>query len=267
MHESKKLDLMLFKAKAKKDIPGYISARKRRAFISPFDYYRLVLMKEIFLKYLPGGRMLDIGANIGAMSGVYKSRCSEVILSDIDEFIINSANRENELDNGENLRYVCADAKNLAFKDRRFNAIVNLETIEHLPACDQEQVIEEMLRVTREGGTIFLSTPNSFSLAGLEGKLMELIKRGFKWTAWDPDHKCVYSSFGFINFLKRFDNKLQIEEVYGSYFLPGSITVRMPFFIHRVLGYVSYLMAKASRYLLPLRYTGFTIIVILKKRV
>jgi ubiquinone/menaquinone biosynthesis C-methylase UbiE len=58
-----------------------------------------------------------------------------------------------------------ADAQNLPYAKDSFDAIVSCETIEHLP--DPPAALREMARVTRSGGTLFLTTPNYFNLMGL----------------------------------------------------------------------------------------------------
>jgi len=61
--------------------------------------------------------------------------------------------------------FVQGDAHALPFADNCFDLVVSCETIEHLP--QPEKGVSEFLRVTRPGGTLFLTTPNYFNLMGL----------------------------------------------------------------------------------------------------
>lgn len=57
-----------------------------------------------------------------------------------------------------NLGFVCADAHALPFAQSSFDAVVSIETIEHLPR--PREFLTECARVLRPAGTLVLSTPN-----------------------------------------------------------------------------------------------------------
>jgi 2-polyprenyl-3-methyl-5-hydroxy-6-metoxy-1,4-benzoquinol methylase len=57
------------------------------------------------------------------------------------------------------------DAHALPFPDNYFDILVSCETIEHLPS--PLKAVREFHRVTRPGGTLFLTTPNYLNLMGL----------------------------------------------------------------------------------------------------
>lgn len=61
--------------------------------------------------------------------------------------------------------FVQGDAHTLPFPDNCFDILVSCETIEHLP--DPMKGVREFHRVTKPGGTLFLTTPNYFNLMGL----------------------------------------------------------------------------------------------------
>src|SRR5216117_3593434 len=56
-------------------------------------------------------------------------------------------------------------AQSLPFADNSFDAVISCETIEHLPQV--QAGVNEMYRVTRPGGRLFLTTPNYFNFIGL----------------------------------------------------------------------------------------------------
>jgi ubiquinone/menaquinone biosynthesis C-methylase UbiE len=61
--------------------------------------------------------------------------------------------------------FVQGDAHALPFPDDYFDLIISCETIEHLP--QPEKGVSEFHRVTKPGGSLFLTTPNYLNLMGL----------------------------------------------------------------------------------------------------
>src|SRR5208282_2770081 len=73
--------------------------------------------------------------------------------------------RQRSLQSESGAVFVQGDAHNLPFPDNYFDLLVSCETIEHLP--DPAKAMREFRRVTKLGGTLFLTTPNYFNLMGL----------------------------------------------------------------------------------------------------
>jgi SAM-dependent methyltransferase len=63
---------------------------------------------------------------------------------------------------GLNVPLVCANAEALPFAPNGFDFAVLDSTLEHI--ADQSAALDQILRVLRPGGRLFLSTPNRFSL-------------------------------------------------------------------------------------------------------
>ena len=263
MHLSKKLESELKKFKSAENIEEFVKARRLMTRISPFDWYRIKLMGDILQRQSFLGNILDIGSNIGSMAKFYRDHSCQITFCDVDAFIIKGAKIANI--HSAKLNFTCGDIRNLPFKDSNFDTIIVLETIEHLHRYDRTHALEEILRVAKPNANIYISTPNRFSLAGLEGRIIEFFLKNYKWDAWNADHRYVYHSWEFIRFLRDFNDRIEIKRIYGSYFLPGSSLVRMPFFIQRILGFFSYLIARYIGYLFPFRYLGFTTIISFKK--
>ena len=68
----------------------------------------------------------------------------------------------------------------LPYADASFDLVVSMDVIEHVPNAQLAPWLRELLRVTRPGGLVFLTTPNyaSKGLVFLEQTALELIARG-----------------------------------------------------------------------------------------
>ena len=98
-------------------------------------------------------RVLDLGAGAGgvaiALSSEPRYRVTAVDVVMNPDLI--------ELRNSE---YAVASADTLPFKDESFDAVLCLETIEHLPK--PRPAAKEMMRVLKPGGLVMITTPARF---------------------------------------------------------------------------------------------------------
>jgi SAM-dependent methyltransferase len=101
------------------------------------------------------GCVLDIGAGNGAI---------ELAFSADERFrIVSVESLWNETAQRLHVRRVIADAAALPFRNGAFDAILSLETIEHL--TQPQEAGAEACRVLRDGGIIFLTTPPKWRYA------------------------------------------------------------------------------------------------------
>jgi phosphatidylethanolamine/phosphatidyl-N-methylethanolamine N-methyltransferase len=101
-----------------------------------------------------GGRILDVGVGTGLSLSDY-SRASRICGVDISEPMLRKAQQRARalgLSNVETLAVM--DAKNLAFKDGCFDAVVAQYVITAVP--DPEATLDEFIRVLRPGGELIL---------------------------------------------------------------------------------------------------------------
>jgi ubiquinone/menaquinone biosynthesis C-methylase UbiE len=126
---------------------------------------------KLVIEYLPSvrdQRILEIACGRGGFSRLLASRGARMFGADFSSTALQIARGKA---NGARTQphsqvdLAQADAQNLPYAKDSFDAIVSCETIEHLP--DPPAALREMARVTRSGGTLFLTTPNSFNLMGL----------------------------------------------------------------------------------------------------
>ncbi len=121
-----------------------MSASERKfTHVGNFTGYMEVVVRRYAGK--PGGlRVLDLPAGNGKFGDALRALGHQVVCADI---------------NRERPDYVYADmSAPLPFGDGEFDAVICLEGIEHL--LDPVQLIAELVRVTRPGGEIVISTPN-----------------------------------------------------------------------------------------------------------
>jgi SAM-dependent methyltransferase len=97
---------------------------------------------------LPRGRVLDLPAGAGQMSQALRDQGHEVVPADI---------------NAHDPSYVWVDmTARLPFPDESFDAVVCLEGIEHV--LRPHDLLGELFRVCRVGGSVIVSTPNISSM-------------------------------------------------------------------------------------------------------
>ena len=63
---------------------------------------------------------------------------------------------------GYPIKTFIADIRELPFKDNNFDLVWNAGTLEHFENSDLEKIFEEMIRVTKEGGTVMVFVPNKY---------------------------------------------------------------------------------------------------------
>ncbi|HVR41705.1 MAG TPA: class I SAM-dependent methyltransferase, partial [Thermoanaerobaculia bacterium] len=100
------------------------------------------------------GPVLDLGAGSGAVALANAAADRRFVTLD---FLWNETARLSHRRAGATFRHVIGDAAHLPFRDGVFEAIVSLETVEHLP--DAATAGRETSRVLRNGGCIVLTTP------------------------------------------------------------------------------------------------------------
>lgn len=113
---------------------------------------------ELVLPYAAGKEVLDLGCGYGYGSALLAQKARSVVGVDLDRKAISIAReRYREV---KNLQFVEDDILNFLLKGTplKFDLVVLLEVIEHIDA--HEKLLEGICQVTKEGGRLFLSTPN-----------------------------------------------------------------------------------------------------------
>src|SRR5215469_12674605 len=96
-----------------------------------------------------GDRVLDVGCGTGVISAALAERGCTVVGLDASESYLEGARRDRS---HPKIVYELGDARRMPYADASFDACVSVLTIDVIPEVDQ--VVREMQRVTRRGGTV-----------------------------------------------------------------------------------------------------------------
>jgi SAM-dependent methyltransferase len=107
--------------------------------------------------------LLDLGCGTGSFLSAAAERYQAAYGIDIAMRWLLVARKRLDEEGLGHVRLVCGCAERLPFDDHTFDAIVGGDVIEHVG--DQAMTLAEAHRVLREGGRLFLASPNRYSLA------------------------------------------------------------------------------------------------------
>jgi 2-polyprenyl-3-methyl-5-hydroxy-6-metoxy-1,4-benzoquinol methylase len=132
------------------DIEGYL--RRERAeettFLEAFGTHGEV----------EGERVLDLGCGLGAKAtAVARAGAEEVVGVDFDLEKVHGARSLADRVGARDVRLAVQSGTDLAFGHDRFDVVLLLDVIEHMP--DPETVLAECARVLRKGGRVLVSFP------------------------------------------------------------------------------------------------------------
>lgn len=123
------------------------------------DYLRLKDFALHLVDPRPGKVILDVGCANGAVMVYCGLQGAEVYGQDLSENDVDAAN--NLLKRfGIAGEAKCGDAVKLAFSSDRFDSVISGDFFEHIPDDVKLEVLKEILRVLKPGGTLVIKTPN-----------------------------------------------------------------------------------------------------------
>jgi 2-polyprenyl-3-methyl-5-hydroxy-6-metoxy-1,4-benzoquinol methylase len=136
-----------------------------------WDWYkntekRVQLYVQHLKEYLPEVsklKMLDLGCGAGGVCVSFANRNNRVVGLDLDKKLINLT-KINVSDSEDNfppsggVSEILSSGTDLPFEDGTFDLVLCNDVIEHLDK--QEELVREIYRVLKEGGYLYLTTPN-----------------------------------------------------------------------------------------------------------
>ncbi|MGD2164888.1 MAG: class I SAM-dependent methyltransferase [Anaerolineae bacterium] len=134
--------------------------------------YRLACLRAYGLKF-DGERVLDVGCHSDALLVSLGAACRVGV--DVDPIV----------DKGTPVLVVQADGCRLPLRSNFFDHTIALDVVEHVSR--DESLVQEMMRVTRGGGTLFLTTPSS------EIQLFPAFITGWISARWGHHRRLGYS--------------------------------------------------------------------------
>jgi ubiquinone/menaquinone biosynthesis C-methylase UbiE len=99
--------------------------------------------------------MLDFGCGIGITDPYVVDQVGSLSGVDVSEGSIERAKQNNTT-----VQYTVYDGQTLPFKDGEFDALFMMCVMHHIPETQREAILEELYRVLRPGGAIFIFEHN-----------------------------------------------------------------------------------------------------------
>jgi len=121
------------------------------AVVFPFRRLRHEVAKVVDLR--ADSRLLDVATGTGAQAFAFAEKVREVIGVDLSEEMLRIARRKNRF---PNVKFQQGDATHFPFGDASFDASCVSFALHEMPLSIRQQVIREMARVTKPGGTVIV---------------------------------------------------------------------------------------------------------------
>lgn len=142
-----------------------------RKIWSQGNYHKLAAEHQIVSEQLvqeagirAGQRVLDLACGSGNTAIAAARRRARVIASDVVPELLEVARRRVEAEELDGVEYHAADSSpDVPFPDGAFDAVLSSLGVSFFP--DHQQVIDELLRITRPGGTIGIALWSEAGLA------------------------------------------------------------------------------------------------------
>jgi 2-polyprenyl-3-methyl-5-hydroxy-6-metoxy-1,4-benzoquinol methylase len=189
-----------------------------------------------YLPDLSGKRVLEIGCGNGIFARYLATQGAELVAADFSEEAISNTRKRLE---GFEATVMVADIQRIPFPDESFDVVVSQETLEHVP--DPALALEELVRVTRRGGKLIVTTPNYLSLMALWRITCKIVGKPYSELGQPINQPLVL--FRRVRTLRRLG--CRVDAVAGSHQLlviPGFATVRLGFLERpqRIMKWVCY---------------------------
>lgn len=202
-----------------------------------WSYSRLAraVAKEVIKELIVSGIILDVGCGFGKSTKMIENKGEYVIGIDLEN-VFDKTKISRKVD------FVLADAINLPFRNHKFDGVISLDVIEHIP--DDYAYLFEINRVLKIGGIFLLGTPN-------RRRLTNRIKAMFGLLSYPMSvggaciHLREYSKEGIVHLLRSCGFKLRcIREIWLGF---PPIDVGLEHFPKILRPFATYILVKSEK--------------------
>lgn len=180
--------------------------RDKTRLFGYLDNHYKIIRENFSTKKVNELKMLDIGCGIGfGLLYFQKKGFKNLIGIEVNEHSLLIAKK-----NCPQAKIIKGDIYNLPFTDNEMDLVVMMEVIEHID--DANKAFDEVVRVLKPGGVLFLTTPNRMGLMGLSNGPLKFFVQGFWYKSFlrllglitcGPEHPKEYFAFEIGNLLKK----------------------------------------------------------------
>lgn len=158
-----------------------------------------------FFKGLKGKIVLEIGCGSGLGAELILNYFSpqKIVATDLDPRLITLAKKNVQK---QEITFEKADATKLDYKDKSFDAVFDYGAIHHIPSPEWKECLNEIYRVLKPGGKVFLCDLSIESFNTISGRVIKLF-------SVHPYSK-MYRKREFIDYLNQIGLKIikKVEE-------------------------------------------------------
>jgi ubiquinone/menaquinone biosynthesis C-methylase UbiE len=145
-------------------------------FANAFTYgrYKIDALLDDALKTLPpGAHILDVGCGTGEY--VHRASTLGFVASGVEPA---DSMRAVAVENNPGCSIVSGVATKLPYPDESFDLVICIEVLRYLHRADNRQALQEMRRVLKPGGKLFLTMVNKYALDGfyLHYRMQQMFK-------------------------------------------------------------------------------------------
>ena len=150
--------------------------RNIRLKSDPILNYEQAMRQQAVIELLNpnrGERILDVGCGNARDILIFAKKDTICVGIDISEGMIREGKKDIDGIGLKNIDLLIGSGTLLPFRNASFDKVSCSETIEHIP--NYEVAIAEMKRVLKKHGKLVITTPNRYSLNGLEKTLFGIL--------------------------------------------------------------------------------------------
>jgi ubiquinone/menaquinone biosynthesis C-methylase UbiE len=132
---------------------------------------RLTHWQELF-RIKPYQRILDAGCGNGDYTVLARQTGARVWAFDLSPRMVDNTRRRLIRNNLEIEELAVGSVTAINYPDKTFDVVMCLAVIDHLPDDERQHAVNELARVLRPGGTLYINTPNRFAYPWRIGRWM-----------------------------------------------------------------------------------------------